>query len=50
MPLYFLPLPFLVEQVELLLTFEEFCAEEGDFAVGESGSMFAELFPQVCLF
>lgn len=33
-------------QVELLLTFEEYCAEEGDFA-GEQGALFAELFPQV---
>lgn len=32
--------------MELLLTFEEYCAEEGDFA-GEQGAMFAELFPQV---
>lgn len=31
--------------MELLLTFEEYCAEEGDFA-GERGAAFAELFPQ----
>ena len=36
-----------VLQVELLLTFEEFCAEEGDFAHGEQGSIFADVFPQV---
>ena len=36
-----------VLQVELLLTFEEFCAEEGDFAYGEQGSIFADVFPQV---
>lgn len=39
-------LPCGAVQVELLLTFEEYCAEEGDFA-GEQGAMFAELFPQV---
>lgn len=33
--------------MELLLTFEEYCAEEGDFASGERGAVFAELFPQV---
>lgn len=40
-----LPLPW--PQVELLLTFEEYCAEEGDFASGEQGAVFADLFPQV---
>ena len=34
-------------QVELLLTFEEYCEEEGDFASGDNGSGFAPLFPQV---
>jgi hypothetical protein len=34
--------------VELLLTFEEYCAEEGDFAgEDERGAVFAALFPQV---
>ena len=33
-------------QVELVLTFEEFCAEEGEFA-GEGGAAFAAIFPQV---
>lgn len=32
--------------MELLLTFEEYCAEEGDF-VGDNGTVFAEMFPQV---
>ncbi|PSC74700.1 Translation initiation factor eIF-2B subunit epsilon [Micractinium conductrix] len=35
------------DQVELLLTFEEYCEEEGDFSSGENGSVFAPLFPQV---
>lgn len=35
-------------QVELLLTLEEYCAEEGDFS-GEQGAVFAPLFPQVGL-
>lgn len=34
------------DQVELLLTLEEYCAEEGDFS-GEQGAVFAPLFPQV---
>lgn len=38
--------PLRAAQVELLLTFEEYCAEEGDFA-GEQGATFADLFPQV---
>ena len=33
-------------QVELVLTFEEFCADDGEFA-GERGSAFAAIFPQV---
>jgi hypothetical protein len=37
-----------VPQVELLLTFEEFCSEEGVFeGQGEKGSAFAEIFVQV---
>ena len=36
-------------QVELLLTFEEFCNEEGDFSAADNGHVFADLFPQVCL-
>jgi hypothetical protein len=34
--------------VELLLTFEEYCSQEGEFAV-DNGSDFADLFPQVTL-
>jgi translation initiation factor eIF-2B subunit epsilon len=34
------------DQVELLLTLEEYCADEGDFS-GEQGALFAALFPQV---
>jgi hypothetical protein len=35
-------------QVELLLTFEEFCSEEGIFeGTGERGKIFAAVFPQV---
>jgi hypothetical protein len=33
-------------QVELVLTFEEFCADDGEFA-GERGFAFAAIFPQV---
>ncbi len=32
-------------QVEIILTFEEFCGEEGEFA-GDQGSSFATIFPQ----
>lgn len=36
------------DQVELLLTLEEFCAEEGDFeSTGERGAAFASIFPQI---
>lgn len=35
------------DQVELLLTFEEYCAEDGDFSPDEHGSDFAGLFPQI---
>ncbi len=36
------------DQVELLLTCEEFCSEEGVFeGTGESGSSFAPIFAQV---
>ena len=36
-------------QVELLLTLEEFCSEEGPFEVtGEGGAMFTPIFSQVC--
>jgi translation initiation factor eIF-2B subunit epsilon len=36
------------DQVELLLTLEEFCGEEGDFeGTGEKGAAFAEIFPQL---
>ena len=35
-------------QVEVLLTFEEFCSEEGVFeGTGEQGAAFKEIFPQV---
>ena len=35
-------------QVEVLLTFEEFCGEEGEFeGAGEAGVTFADIFPQV---
>lgn len=38
------------DQVELLLTLEEFCSAEGDYEhSGEHGSVFAHIFPQVCL-
>lgn len=37
---------FSAPQVEIVLTFEEFCAEEGEFA-GEGGSAFAAIFPLV---
>jgi NDP-sugar pyrophosphorylase family protein len=36
------------DQVELLLTLEEFCGEEGDFeGTGEKGAAFAAIFPQL---
>ncbi|KAL4515961.1 hypothetical protein Ndes2437A_g06674 [Nannochloris sp. 'desiccata'] len=36
------------DQVELLLTLEEFCGEEGDFeGTGEKGVAFAAIFPQL---
>lgn len=36
------------DQVELLLTLEEFCAEEGDFeGTGEHGRAFKTIFPQL---
>lgn len=36
------------DQVELLLTLEEFCAEEGDFeGTKEHGSAFKSIFPQL---
>lgn len=36
------------DQVELLLTAEEFCGEEGDYAgTGERGAAFATVFPQL---
>jgi len=36
------------DQVELLLTFEEFCSEEGVFEdSGEHGKLFSDIFPQV---
>ncbi|KAI8107409.1 hypothetical protein M9435_002440 [Picochlorum sp. BPE23] len=36
------------DQVEVLLTLEEFCNEEGDFETsGEKGKFFAEIFPQL---
>lgn len=35
-------------QVELLLTFEEYCAQEGEFAKDHGGD-FADIFPQVPL-
>ena len=36
------------DQVEVLLTFEEFCSEEGVFeGRGEKGSAFADIFVQV---
>lgn len=36
------------DQVELLLTLEEFCGEEGDFErTGEKGAAFAAIFPQL---
>jgi translation initiation factor eIF-2B subunit epsilon len=36
------------DQVEVLLTFEEFCGEEGDFeGTGERGAAFARVFPQL---
>jgi len=34
------------DQVELILTFEEFCAEEGEFN-GDGGRAFATIFPMV---
>ena len=40
---------FYIVQVELLLTLEEFCSEEGAFEVtGEGGAIFTPIFSQVC--